>query len=152
MLRYLLTYNNVNFRDVIWHCATEMHSIAWLFRDGHIKKYQFTLHYIKNKHHCNWNLLRALKFRINAAILCRRSFHLPACTLCEFSQTSEASYLSISAGKASCLWAVYYEDPPSFSWVDDGIQQWGTLLFQSAVGMHLQKARKTHKKCMKSIN
>ena len=43
-LLYLLIHSNVNLSGVIWHCATEIHSIAWLFRDGHIRRYQFTSH------------------------------------------------------------------------------------------------------------
>ena len=63
----LLTYSNVNFSGVIWHCATAIHSTAWLFRVGYIRMYQFTLHHIKNKHHCNWSLFPALMLRINTS-------------------------------------------------------------------------------------
>ena len=46
-LLYILTHIKANLSGAIWHCATEIHSIAWLFRVGCIRKYQFTLHYIE---------------------------------------------------------------------------------------------------------
>ena len=46
LLTYLLTHINANLSGIIWHCARELNSITWLFRDSCIRKYQFTLHNI----------------------------------------------------------------------------------------------------------
>ena len=81
----------------------------------------FTLHYIRNKHHCNWNLFPALTFHISKAILWRRSFHKTRTChrRSDSHRAGKASFLSISVGKVSYSWAVYHENPPSFSWVED---------------------------------
>ena len=53
-----------------------------------------------------------------------------------------------------CPWAVYCEDPPSFIWGEwgRGKKNWGTLLFQSTVDIHIQNSKNHTKKALKHHN
>ena len=67
------------------------------------------------------------------------------------SRRSLAWFLSISAGKVSYSWAVYLENPPSFSWVEEGSQQWGTLIPVHSWHWHTKRTQNAPK-CIKSLN
>ena len=75
----------------------------------------------------------------------------PVCTFCRPSRAGKASFLSISVGKVSYSWAVYRKNPPSFSWVEEGSKQWGTLIPVYSWHRHSKRSQNTQK-CMKFIN
>ena len=49
----------------------------------------------------------------------------------------------MSAGKDSHPWAVYCENPPSFSWVEEGSQQWGTIIQVCSWHRHSKRSQNT---------
>ena len=73
------------------------------------------------------------------------------CTLSRVSRAGKPSFPSISAGKVSYSWAVYRENPPTFSWVDEGCQQWGTLIPVYSWHWHSKHAQNAPN-CMECIN
>ena len=116
------------------------------------EKYQFTLHYIANKHHCTVLFL-------DTAILRRRSFHQPRCmrhgwshfspACCQLSQAGETRFLPILAGEASYPWAVYCEVTASVTW-KRGWQQWGGTIIPVYSWHTHSKCAQKHKKCIKT--
>ena len=172
MLRYLLTYSNVNFSGVIWHCATEINSIQLhdsfvLVTLESVSLQYITLHYI------------TLQINTTATkVYFRHSRFIwapPSCFVgCSISRhvrvTGEAGSrrcvrFADSRGPAKPAFCRYWreklviperftvkEGPPSFIWGEVGSQQWGgTIIPVYSWHTHSKRAQNTQKR-IKSLN